>query len=217
MGGVYTLGPSEGTTVSHNVIHDIDSTRYGGWGLYPDEGSTGIRFEGNLVYDVRDGCFHQHYGRDNIVRNNILAFSKEGQIAVTRAEPHRSFTFINNIVYFDEGRLLGYNGWNAGAKVDLRNNLYWRAEGKNFDFSGKTFANWKASGKDMGSLIANPMFVDAKHRDFRFQSGSPIEKIEFKPFDFTRAGVTGDATWKQLAASTVYPESYMIPPPTSDK
>jgi len=36
-----------------------------------------------------------------------LAFSEEGQIAITRAEPHLSFTFENNIVYWDEGRLLG--------------------------------------------------------------------------------------------------------------
>ena len=213
MGGVYTLGPSEGTSVSHNVIHDIDSTRYGGWGLYPDEGSTGIRFEGNLVYDVRDGCFHQHYGRDNIVRNNILAFSKEGQVAVTRSEPHRSFLFERNIVYFDEGRLLGYNGWKAGAKVELRNNLYWRAGGKEFDFAGKSFAEWQAGGRDQGSLVADPLFVDPANRDFRLQPGSPAAEIGFKPFDFSRAGLTGDEEWKQLAATTEYPESYVLPPP----
>ncbi|MEX0818322.1 MAG: right-handed parallel beta-helix repeat-containing protein, partial [Pirellulaceae bacterium] len=146
MGGVYTLGPSENTSVSHNTIHDVYSTRYGGWGLYPDEGSTGVRFENNLVYNVRDGCFHQHYGRDNIVRNNILAYSEEGQIAVTRAEPHRSFTFENNIVYWDQGRLLGYGGWRAGVKVVMQNNLYWRVQGQPFDFAGQTFAEWQAAG-----------------------------------------------------------------------
>ncbi|MHB9006477.1 MAG: right-handed parallel beta-helix repeat-containing protein, partial [Limisphaerales bacterium] len=210
MGAVYTLGPSEGTSVSHNRIHDVYATRYGGWGLYPDEGSTGIRFEGNLVYDVRDGCIHQHYGKENVFRNNILAFSEEGQMAVTRAEPHLSFTFERNLVYWDQGRLLGYAGWGNGAKVVLRNNLYWRAGGQPFDFGGRTWEQWRAAGHDEGSLIADPLFVDAERRDFRLRPGSPAEKIGFQAFDFSQAGVYGDEAWKRLAAATVFPKPYLV-------
>ncbi len=211
MGGVYTLGPSEGTSVSHNVIHDVYSTRYGGWGLYPDEGSTGILFENNLVYDVRDGCFHQHYGKENIVRNNILAFSEEGQIAVTRAEPHLSFTFERNIVYWDQGRLLGYGGWKAGSKVVMRSNLYWRANGQPFDFGGQTWQQWRDAGNDQGSLVADPLFVNAQQRDFHLRPDSPAARIGFQPFDFSQAGVYGDPEWKQLATATEYPEPFVVP------
>lgn len=213
MGGVYTLGPSAGTVISHNVIHDVYSTRYGGWGLYPDEGSSGITYENNLVYNVQDGCVHQHYGKENVFRNNILAFSEEGQVAVTRSEPHLSFTFEHNIVYWDHGQLLGYGGWRAGAKVILRNNLYWRAGGQPFDFSGHSWAQWQSAGNDAGSLIADPLFVNPEQRDFRLRPGSPAARIGFQPFDFSQAGVYGDPKWKDLAAATVYPTPYRVPEP----
>jgi hypothetical protein len=211
MGGVYTLGPSEGTSVSHNVIHDVSATRYGGWGLYPDEGSTGILYEDNLVYDVQDGCIHQHYGKENIFRNNVLAFSHQGQLALTRAEPHLSFTFEKNIVYWDEGQLLGYAGWQNGAKVVLHDNLYYRAGGRPFDFAGKSWEQWRAAGNDPGSVVADPLFVDPGKRDFHLRSGSPAAKIGFKPFDFSKAGVYGEPAWKQLAAANEYPKPLTVP------
>jgi hypothetical protein len=208
MGGVYTLGPSEGTTVRNNVIHDVYAARYGGWGLYPDEGSTGILYENNLVYNVRDGCVHQHYGKENVFRNNVFAFSDEGQIALTRAEPHLSFTFERNLVYFDRGQLLGYAGWQNGAKVVVRSNLYWRADGKPFDFAGKSWDEWK--GRDPGSMIADPRFVNPERRDFRLQPGSPVLQVGFQAIDFSQAGVQGDGAWKKLAVSVECPEPYVL-------
>ena len=212
MGGVYTLGNSEGTVVRNNVIHDIGASTYGGWGLYADEGTAGILYENNLVYNTLDGGFHQHYGKDNILRNNIFADARLCQIAITRAEPHLSFTFEHNLVYWTQGELLGADGWNRDPEVVLQSNLYWQEGGRHFDFKGRTWEQWRAAGKDARSIIENPLFVDANRRDFRLQSGSPAAKIGFVPFDVNQAGVCGDASWTQLATNGPFAEPPVLPP-----
>jgi hypothetical protein len=203
LGGVYTLGISDGTVISHNVIHDVYCWGYGGWGLYPDEGSSNILYENNLVYNVSDGGWHQHYGRYNTVRNNILAFSQTVQVRGTaqkKAGEHISFTFERNIVYFEQGELFGRTWqWGADVQVDLKNNIYWRTDGNDLGCAGKSWAQWRAMGRDKGSIIADPKFVDPKKRDFRFASDEVIKQTGFQPFDYSQAGVYGDAAWSALA------------------
>ena len=196
MGGVYIVSEAIGTRVHNNSIHHIYSDIYGGWGLYTDEGATHVTMENNLVYACKKSGFHQHYGKENSIRNNILAFNLKGQLQFTRVEKHQSFAFTNNIIYTNSGEMLLGNL--KKANVDMNNNCYWDTRTKNPDFLDMPFKAWKKL-KDKNSVIANPLFVDAENYDFRFKSKSSIRKIGFKPFDYTKIGVYGSESWKQLA------------------
>jgi len=209
MGGIYTLGPSEGTVVRNNVFHDISASTYGGWGLYTDEGTSGILFENNLIYRTKTGGFHQHYGRENIVRNNILAMSKLQQLQATRVENHRSFTFEHNIVYCDQGKLLA-GPWDRLRYVS-RNNCYWHAGGAPVTFLGHSLEDWQAKGHEQGSVIADPKLADPAQGDFRVALDSPAVALGFKPFDPGTAGVYGDPAWRRKAAECNLPPMPMAP------
>jgi hypothetical protein len=198
MGGVYCLGASEGTTVSNNVIHHVYSFDYGGWGLYTDEGSTGIVMENNLVYACKNSGFHQHYGKSNIIRNNIFAANLRAQLQATRIEDHLSFTFTNNIVWFNSGTLLSSNWSKINLKSD--NNCYWDTRTKDIKFDQQSFTEWKSSGKDRNSIIADPSFVNPKTFNFHLKNKGSLKRIEFKPFEYEKAGVYGSSEWKSLAA-----------------
>ncbi len=186
MGGIYTLGVSGGTRIRNNVFHDIESRGYGGWAIYTDEGSTDILIENNLAYRTKSAGFHQHYGRDNMVRNNIFALGREKQVMRSRVEGHNTIYFQNNIVYFNQGELLG--GQYSALEADFARNLYFDARGGKMLFAGKTFRQWQAFGADKGSLIADPLFVNPAKGDFRLRDGSPAAKIGFVPFDVSKVG-----------------------------
>lgn len=211
MGGVYTLGKSPGTIVSHNVVHDVYAYAYGGWGLYNDEGSSYITMENNLVYNVKSGCYHQHYGRENRIRNNIFAFSMNGQIVRSREEEHISFSFENNIVYWRDGPLLT-STW-RGDRFRMKNNIYHKISGEPVTFSGDSLSAWQQRGHDLGSSVADPRFVDPENYNFHLQAESPALDIGFKPFDYSLAGVYGDESWIELARSDEMPTFEWPPDP----
>jgi hypothetical protein len=198
MGGIYCLGLSPGTRLCHNLIHDVLSYAYGGWGLYTDEGSTDILMENNVVYRVKDGAFHQHYGRENIVRNNVLALSATyGQIRRSREEDHSSFTIEGNIIYSNGVPMLGGN-WSNG-NYQLKGNCYFDASGQAPTFpGGLTLAQWQEKGHDAGSIIADPGFVDPQRQDFRLKPDSPAFSLGFQPIDTTTIGLVGSPEWVDL-------------------
>ncbi len=198
MGCIYTLGISPGTVIHDNHFHDVVSYDYGGWGLYTDEGSTGVVMRNNLVYRCSRGGFHQHYGKENRIENNILAYGGEHQLQRTRTEEHISFFFERNIVLWDnDSPLLGSNWKDDNFRMD--HNLYWHA-GKEVLFPGNlTLQQWQEQrGQDAHSIVADPQFLDPQHDDFRLPPDSPAREIGFQPFDASQAGrqtplvLTGD-------------------------
>jgi hypothetical protein len=195
MGGIYTLGMQPGTRICNNVWHDIAGIQYGGWGIYFDEGSSSIVAESNLVYRTTHGGFHQHYGATNIVRNNIFAFARDHQLQRTRPEPHVSFSFQTNIVYFDQGVLLGGNWSNDQYRMDR--DLYFDArpgaKEENLRFAGATLEQWRARGHDTHSLLADPLFTAPRQDDFRLRPESPAFQLGFRPLALDDVGPRGHA------------------------
>jgi hypothetical protein len=191
MGGIYTLGKQPGTTVRNNLWHDIAGIRYGGWGIYFDEGSSGIVAESNVVYRTTHGGFHQHYGETNVFRNNILAFGRDQQIQRSRPEPHVSFSFVTNIVYFDSGTLLTGN-WDGDENYKMDWNLYFdaRPDAKpdQVRVGPCTWEKWQERGHDQHSLVADPLFLAPRENDFRLQPSSPAFKLGFQSIDLSHVG-----------------------------
>jgi hypothetical protein len=190
MAGIYTLGKQPGTTIRNNLWHDMAGIRYGGWGIYFDEGSSGILAESNLVYRTTHGGFHQHYGETNVVRNNIFAFARDHQIQRTRNEPHQSFAFVTNIVYFDTGVLL--TGDLGGDQYLFDWNVYFdaRPDAKpdQLRVGPCTWQQWLERGHDRHSLVTDPLFVAPQQNDFRLQANSPALKLGFHPIDLSHVG-----------------------------
>ncbi len=200
MGGIYTLSVQPGTKIRWNLIHDIEKANYGGWAIYPDEGSSHILIENNVCYDTSSSVFHQHYGRENIVRNNIWAFGREGMIHYTRPETHGGFNFERNIV-LTKGQPVYTGGGIGNIHSDM--NLFWDVDGAPIEWSGsfkdrstyRPIETVMEMGYDIHSEIADPLFEDVGNRNFTLKPESPAFKLGFKQIDLTGVGVRSEKDW----------------------
>ena len=195
MGGIYTLGIQPDTVISGNVIHNVGcyegSTGYGGWGIYLDEGSSEILVEKNLVYDCSSNCFHQHYGKDNMIRNNIFAFGGDGQFLITRHEEHNSLFLYNNIIVGNKTLMYKSATKDNWFKDDA--NLYWDyGTIRNLVYSGDSMkvgtryshVIMSARGLYNNAVYADPVFRDIENRDFTLAENSPALATGFEAWTY---------------------------------
>ncbi len=140
----------------------------------------------NVVYATKDAGFHQHYGTDNLITNNIFAFSSTlpcdpavaGQCdrAAVRSSQHMdcydprhptheagcnsSFTFTNNIVLLGAESLGGAPA-NATTSVFMTETAYNQPSVnslKNMTFAKNLY--WSAALPDpLAALVFNTQFA----------------------------------------------------------
>ena len=204
LGGIYTLGAQPGTVLRGNVIHDIEHAEYGGWAIYPDEGSSHLVIESNICYNTSSQVFHLHYGHENIVRNNIFALGREGVVLLSRTDATVAFSLMRNILVTD-GQPLYVAGY--GHKLETPNptidlNVLWDISrspiigrsGKNdhghlaADATIIDIDRWRKLGNDRHSLVADPLLGDLKQCDFTLAPESPALELGFEPIDVSDVG-----------------------------
>jgi hypothetical protein len=93
LGGIYTLGESPGTVVRGNVVREVRSyPEYGpgggkgATGIYQDEGTSDTLVERNLVVGTDSGGYQLHFGRNNLVRQNLFAMGDEAEFRVVKVK-----------------------------------------------------------------------------------------------------------------------------------
>lgn len=202
MGGIYTLGVQDGTVISGNVIFNVaagkDASTYGGWGIYLDEGSAFIEVKDNLAYRCDSQGFHQHYGRENNVHNNIFALNKEGQVRSSRiVNGYNNFMLNGNILLGDDQ--LMYQLISEKKFTDNGNLYFDLAASKGLVYSGDDYASTAGPNnkdieavKKMGyynnAVFADPCFIDIANGNFGFESSVAKDKIGFTAHDFSSVG-----------------------------
>ncbi|MFQ6098681.1 MAG: right-handed parallel beta-helix repeat-containing protein, partial [Armatimonadota bacterium] len=223
-GGIYTLGSSPGSVIRNNVFHDVWPYSAIGWGIYLDATTNGYLVENNVVYNTLSGGLMYHNGgHENVIRNNVFAFSAQQALWPYWAE--KPNTFRNNIVYFTQGVLFIpfaerclQQRLDAGESLgEWDYNVYYNPEDADFTFFRREFEEWRALGLDRHSVIADPEFADPEAYDFSLKPTSPALRLGFEPIDRSRVGLYGDPDWVNEPRRIEHPPTRLPPPPPPPK
>ena len=131
-------------------------------------------FERNIVYANGDGIIERDGTKKDGNGDRIMLSFGDG--ANSSGTPSlKSLKSMNRNLYFNK---------NGRALIDIGSRMM-------------TFKEWQNAeenicGYDKESVCADPMFADAKNRDYRLRDNSPALALGFEPIDASEIGLTKD-------------------------
>jgi hypothetical protein len=205
--GMYILGYQPGTKIMNNLVHDIENGR----SFYNDGTTSHLYYENNISYNVEESVVHK--GHHNTFRNNIFASARKSYIYVAAravylwqgydAPPPTSY-FENNIFYMDSGKLFGRAGVGTpypfyeskyGRNPYFRsNNIYWDPRQTPDALTREELKQYQDEDNDIGSIFADPLFVDPARHNYTLKPDSPALELGFKPIDISSVGPQDEYT-----------------------
>jgi hypothetical protein len=203
--GVY----SSGNTLNNNLIHDSDIPFSFGLGVYLDDEVSNTVVTNNVIYNLQQhggpgmlwGVFYIK-GINNCFYNNIAAKARQCDSAFAAHgylnAPNHDLEFGRNIM-FDVGEAVyALRSWDRRKFRYADHNLFYQPQGV-YRIRGvpgvRTLAQWQAGldyEYDQHSLVADPLFMDADHNDFRLRYDSPAYGLGFKDINLVDIGLLPD-------------------------
>ncbi len=169
----------------------------------------------NIICNI-DHKFGVHIrGPNHIVRTNIIDFdgpdllppfaviggSRRANVALARPPIwNHQYTCENNIVWSSSGSIFRISGppdQETFTQVD--NSVYFNPHGRNTfaRIRGKdTLENWHSMGLDANTTLAEPLFVNREHHDYRLKPDSPALALKVRQIGTTEIGPKKDLPYK---------------------
>lgn len=210
MGGYYVSGGRQmrGLVIRYNYIHDVLgfgysngewTTPYHSYGIYLDDGAGGAHVYGNIVADTDRGGVFIHDGRDNLIENNIFVNGHQQQVTYTGdlKEPRRMTgnKLLKNIIVYKNpaAGLISQNGSYCAELNQSDGNVFWHnglplIVGLQGVPAQDQWPEWNNRGFDKHSIVADPLFVDMKRKDYRLSPASPAWRIGFAGIPVEKIG-----------------------------
>ena len=216
-----------GNHVHHNLCYDSGGWSAHGvgtwtfpdysWGIYLDLCNSGWHVHDNIVYGTVLGGFMQNAGLENRVENNIFIGGKKSQVRFNNwpgylMSGHRCERNIisyqgRSSTLYEADNVLPEHCRYASNLIHCQSGLP-RVKGLVLNEATDSWSAWLALGQDAGSVLADPLFIDAAKHDYRLKPDSPALKLGFQPLDLSHAGNYASAerrTWPRPEAPVVRP------------